>query len=236
MARKIPGIVFMAAAVAALLIFSGCPKKDEIPPAKTALSPGESGAPSAPAASQAPGAAQARAAETAKPPAGSAPVNEEDLSASERAAKAAAATAMGGSDGQDGLTAERMSGAEASAGAAGLTGQARQDLESLVVHFDFDRAELRPDALPILDKAAKLLLADKPVRIVLEGHCDERGTPEYNLALGQRRAEAVKQYLVDKGVAAKTLDTVSMGSEQPVDPAHNEAAWAKNRRVIFIAK
>ncbi|MEO0600277.1 MAG: peptidoglycan-associated lipoprotein Pal [Myxococcota bacterium] len=101
--------------------------------------------------------------------------------------------------------------------------------DALTVTFDFDRYTLRKSAKATLDaQMACLQQRTGPVRV--EGHCDERGTVDYNLALGQRRAEAVKQYLVRNGVAASRVNTVSYGEERPVDRASTEAAWAKNRR------
>jgi len=70
-------------------------------------------------------------------------------------------------------------------------------------------------------------------KVQIEGHCDERGTPEYNLALGQRRADSTKKYLVNLGIDGSRLSTISYGEEKPADPGHNEAAWAKNRRAVF---
>jgi peptidoglycan-associated lipoprotein len=71
-------------------------------------------------------------------------------------------------------------------------------------------------------------------KIVIEGHCDERGTAEYNIALGERRAKSVKRYLINLGVDSSQLSTISYGEERPADPGHNEAAWAKNRRAEFV--
>ena len=80
-------------------------------------------------------------------------------------------------------------------------------------------------------------LRDNPdVNVTIEGHCDERGTVEYNLALGDRRAESAKAYLVNLGIPASRIETVSYGEERPVDPGHNEAAWARNRRAAFVIR
>ena len=98
------------------------------------------------------------------------------------------------------------------------------------IHFDFDRYEIRPSDADILKKDY-LWFKDNPgTRVMIEGNCDERGSIEYNLALGQRRADAAKDFLSTLGVPAAELKTVSYGKEKPVDPAHNEEAWAKNRR------
>lgn len=102
------------------------------------------------------------------------------------------------------------------------------------IHFDFDKSEIRPDAAEILKRNAKILLAHPEIRIRIEGHCDERGSNEYNLALGQRRAESAKKFLVKLGVSPDRIETVSYGEERPLDPRHNEEAWAKNRRAEFV--
>ena len=98
------------------------------------------------------------------------------------------------------------------------------------VHFDFDRYLIRPQDANILKQDFSWVKANPGTRVRVEGNCDERGTVEYNLALGQKRADATKSYLVTLGADAALLDTVSYGKERPVDPGHNEAAWAKNRR------
>jgi len=85
----------------------------------------------------------------------------------------------------------------------------------------------------LLNKNASLLNEHKNVRILLEGHCDERGTNEYNQALGQRRAKSIEQYLTDYGISSSRISTISYGEERPVAAGHNETAWAKNRRCEF---
>lgn len=97
------------------------------------------------------------------------------------------------------------------------------------VHFDYDRFTLTPEAQAALQYNAEILKRAPQVAVLIEGHCDERGTDEYNLALGERRARAVADYLTSLGVPNR-LSTVSYGSELPLDPGHNEAAWAQNRR------
>lgn len=103
------------------------------------------------------------------------------------------------------------------------------------IHFDFDKYNIRPQDAQILQEDAKWFLAaeNRGKKVRIEGHCDERGTIEYNLVLGQRRADSTKSYLVTLGVDGKLLDTVSYGKERPLDPAHTEEAWAKNRRAHF---
>ncbi len=100
------------------------------------------------------------------------------------------------------------------------------------IYFDFDKYVIRPGDARILDKDYAWIKAN-PGKVRIEGNCDERGTVEYNLALGQKRADAAKAYLVNLGADPKRLETVSYGKEKPVDPGHNEAAWAKNRRDNF---
>jgi len=102
------------------------------------------------------------------------------------------------------------------------------------IHFDFDSAVLVPAAQEILQSKATWLQDNPDNTVIIEGHCDERGTNAYNLALGDRRAEAVKAFLEDLGIAASRMTTISYGEEKPVDPGHNEEAWAKNRRAHFV--
>jgi len=101
------------------------------------------------------------------------------------------------------------------------------------VYFDFDKYELRSDARDTLAANAEWLKSNPGIQIQIEGHCDERGTDEYNLALGERRANAVKSYLVSLGVGDARLFTISYGEEMPADTGHNRDAWAKNRRAQF---
>lgn len=102
------------------------------------------------------------------------------------------------------------------------------------VHFAFDSSFLDQEAERILAQKASWLLDNANVRVQIEGHCDERGTSAYNLALGERRANAVQQYLTVLGIAADRLSTISYGEEQPLDPGHDEAAWSRNRRAHFV--
>src|SRR5579864_3261294 len=102
------------------------------------------------------------------------------------------------------------------------------------VFFALDSDELTPDGQKILDEDAGVLKKYASWAVTIEGHCDERGTAEYNLALGERRAVAARAYLVSLGIAANRLKTVSYGKEFPFDPGHDEAAYAKNRRAHFV--
>ena len=102
------------------------------------------------------------------------------------------------------------------------------------INFDFDSSIIRPDAREILIVNADFLLKNRISSIVIEGHCDERGTAEYNMALGQRRAQETKKYLVNLGIKESTIRTISYGEERPLDPGNTEEAWAKNRRAHFL--
>lgn len=102
------------------------------------------------------------------------------------------------------------------------------------IFFDFDKHNVRSDQRAAIDQGAAWLRNNAAVKIVIEGHCDERGTSEYNMALGDRRAKNVKEALVSRGVNAKSIKTISYGKEKPFDAGHNEEAWAKNRRGHFV--
>ncbi len=108
---------------------------------------------------------------------------------------------------------------------------AARELKS--IFFDFDQAVIREDQKEIMLQNAQWLKAHPQIRVRIEGNCDERGTAEYNLALGQKRAEAAKEFLVGLGISPQRMQTISYGFERPLDPGHNEEAWAKNRRVDF---
>jgi peptidoglycan-associated lipoprotein len=110
------------------------------------------------------------------------------------------------------------------------------DLERFLsedIHFEFDKSSLLPEACEILRRKAKWLKAHPDVLVIIEGHCDERGTSEYNVALGDRRAWSARSYMVNLGIASERLTTISYGEEMPLDPGHNEEAWARNRRAHF---
>lgn len=101
------------------------------------------------------------------------------------------------------------------------------------IYFDFDKYNLLSLAQQVLQIKAEWLRNNPDVSVIIEGHCDERGTNEYNLALGDRRAESANSYLINLGIEGSRLTTVSYGEERPVDPGHNEVAWANNRRAHF---
>jgi peptidoglycan-associated lipoprotein len=103
------------------------------------------------------------------------------------------------------------------------------------INFDFDKSNIRPDAREILKTNADVFLKNSASTIVIEGHCDERGTAEYNMALGQKRAQEAKKYLVNLGIKESIMKTISYGEERPLDPGHDEEAWAMNRRAHFVA-
>lgn len=104
------------------------------------------------------------------------------------------------------------------------------------VYFDYDDATLRADARDILSKNAKWLKENQDVEIIVEGHCDERGTTDYNIALGDRRAKSVRSYLMKLGIKGNRIATISYGEERPVDLGHDESAWAKNRRGEMLGR
>jgi peptidoglycan-associated lipoprotein len=104
------------------------------------------------------------------------------------------------------------------------------------IHFAFDKADIRPDDAKILDASAAYLKANPDQLVLIEGHCDERGTNEYNLALGERRAKAAMNYLVSNGIAATRITTISYGEERPLCTEKNEGCWSRNRNDTFLTK
>lgn len=114
--------------------------------------------------------------------------------------------------------------------------EAKKAVEAENIYFDFDKYNLKPEAIKVLDKKAAFLREYSQAKVLIEGHCDERGSNEYNLALGDRRANAAKSYLVKAGIAENRLSTISYGEERPVCKEHNETCWAKNRRDHFVVQ
>ena len=110
---------------------------------------------------------------------------------------------------------------------------ARVNFEKDHIYFDFDRYNLRPEAQETLKMKAAFMKANPKVKARIEGHCDERGTNEYNLALGDRRANSAKEFVVNLGISESRLTTISHGEEKPIAMGHDEASWAKNRRAEF---
>jgi peptidoglycan-associated lipoprotein len=100
--------------------------------------------------------------------------------------------------------------------------------------FDFDKYDIRPDARMVLDSVAEWLNAQKDINVLIEGHCDERGTNEYNLALGERRAKAARDYLISRGVAHIRMSIITYGEERPACFVQNEGCWQNNRRAHFV--
>jgi peptidoglycan-associated lipoprotein len=122
---------------------------------------------------------------------------------------------------------------EAQRAAAAAANEAVRMTFGATIHFDFDRSEIKPEWVATLDAKVAILMANPAVTISVVGHADERGSDEYNIALGNRRALAAKRYMVDRGIAANRIQTSSMGESQPMINAHNEDAWRQNRRDEF---
>ena len=112
--------------------------------------------------------------------------------------------------------------------------EGRTSAPFLPIYFDFDRYTIRPDMISRMEHNAKVMLDHPDIKVEIQGNCDERGTNEYNLALGEKRAKAARDYMVNMGVDPGRISIVSLGEEKPLDPGHNEEAWAKNRRDDFI--
>lgn len=125
------------------------------------------------------------------------------------------------------LNAQNLAGASSK----GVTAANKAFLAKRVVHFDYDSSDLSNEDYQTLQAHAQFLIANANSRVALTGHTDERGTREYNMALGERRAKAVESFLVTNGVSPQQLEAVSYGKEAPVNAGHNEAAWKENRRV-----
>jgi len=102
------------------------------------------------------------------------------------------------------------------------------------VYFDFDRSEIRPDQVAAIEANAEVLKANPDISIRIEGNCDERGTNEYNMALGERRAQSAKRYLENLGIDPSRMTTISYGEERPINHGHDELAWSQNRRDDFV--
>lgn len=128
-------------------------------------------------------------------------------------------------------------GADAGAGSGDRGDVVSGDARGLkTIYFDFDKYNLRDDARRMLDANAEILRSNSDMNILIEGHCDERGTDEYNLALGERRAQAAREYLVRLGIDASRINVLSYGEERPVAPGHDEESWALNRRGEFVPR
>ena len=147
--------------------------------------------------------------------------------AAERAAREAAAKEAAEKAAKEAAERAKM---EAAAKAAAIL----KELQIEDVLFDFDKYNLKPEAQQILKNGALAYLKYRDYKLVVEGHCDERGTAEYNLALGEKRATEAAKFLTDLGVEKERIKTISYGKEMPLDKGHDEAAWAKNRRAHFV--
>ena len=151
-------------------------------------------------------------------------ITDDEAAAKIAAQKAAAAEAEAEAQKQQRLKEEAM---------AGEMKKAKEKFVNENVHFAYDSSALTATAQVILDEKAKWMRENPNMTVIIEGHCDERGTVAYNLALGERRAESAKRYLLYIGIPAARLSTVSYGEESPLDPGKNEEAWARNRRAQF---
>jgi peptidoglycan-associated lipoprotein len=156
--------------------------------------------------------------------------NQDSIAAVEQAARDSALAAEREREEAERLAQQRA--ADSAAQAARADDEARAVLTALI-HFDYDKSAILPEAATLLDKKAAILWSDPEARIRIAGHCDERGSDEYNLALGNRRAASAKAYLLSRGVATERIDIISYGEERPLDPGHTADAWAKNRRNEF---
>ena len=104
------------------------------------------------------------------------------------------------------------------------------------INFEYDKYNLTDESVTVLSDNGAILMENPSINVLIEGHCDERGTEEYNLALGEKRALAARDFLTRFGIAKSRLSIVSYGEEKPLDPGHNESAWAKNRRALFVIR
>jgi peptidoglycan-associated lipoprotein len=140
-----------------------------------------------------------------------------------------------GATGEGASTSASALGSDASAqGANGMGANATGPLARKVIYFDFDKSEIKPEFADVIAAHARNLTSNPNLRMKLEGNTDERGTREYNIGLGERRAQAVRRALMLQGVAESQLTTVSFGSERPAAEGDDEAAWAQNRRVELV--
>jgi len=158
--------------------------------------------------------------------------NADSIAAAERARADSAAADSARRAQEEAERIARQREADSAAAAAAAAAEVRNMLAAMI-HFDFDKAILRPDDQGALDQKVAILNANPDLHIRISGHCDERGSDEYNLALGNRRATAAKNYLVAHGVDASRIETASYGEERPVAMGHDEDSWAQNRRDEF---
>lgn len=129
--------------------------------------------------------------------------------------------------------AKRLAAEQAAADLAAKKSQLQAMINGKVVHFDFDQSDIHPSDYKLIKANADYLNLEPKASVTIKGYCDERGTREYNLALGERRAQAVQDALIAEGVSPSRIKVISFGEDNPVDEGHTEAAWAKNRRAEF---
>ena len=158
--------------------------------------------------------------------------NADSIAAAERARADSAAADEARRAQEEAERIARQRAADSAAAAAAAVAEVRNMLAAMI-HFDFDKANVRGDDAATLDQKVAILNLNPDLRIRISGHCDERGSDEYNLALGNRRATAAKQYLVSHGVDASRIETASFGEERPMAMGHDEDSWAQNRRDEF---
>ncbi len=158
--------------------------------------------------------------------------NADSIAAAERARADSAAADAARREQEEAERIARQRAVDSSASVAAAAAEVRNMLAAMV-HFDFDKANIRGDDAATLDQKVAILNANPDLRIRISGHCDERGSDEYNLALGNRRATASKQYLVSHGVDASRVETASFGEERPMAMGQDEDSWAQNRRGEF---
>jgi len=161
--------------------------------------------------------------------------NADSAAAADRARADSIAAAQAEADRLAREEAERIARQREADSLAALSRSAEEvrNMLATMVHFDLDRSNIRPDDMGALDQKVAILQANPDLRIRVGGHCDERGSDEYNLALGNRRAQAAKQYLVSHGIDASRIETQSWGEERPMVDGHDESAWSQNRRAEF---
>ena len=159
--------------------------------------------------------------------------NADSLAAAQRAHDDSMRAAQEEADRKAKEEAERRQRIADSLAAMGRSTEAVKTILATMIHFDFDKAIIRGGDAAVLDQKVAILQANSALRIRISGHCDERGSDEYNLALGNRRATAAKQYVTSHGIDASRIETASYGEERPIAQGHTEEAWAQNRRDEF---
>src|SRR5574341_628989 len=161
--------------------------------------------------------------------------NQDSIAAAERARQDSIAAAEAEAARRAQEEAERIARQREADSLAALSRAAEEvrNMLATMIHFDYDRSNIRPDDRGALDQKVAILQANPDLRVRIGGHCDERGSDEYNLALGNRRAQSAKQYLVSHGIDASRIETQSWGEERPAVDGHDESAWSQNRRAEF---